>query len=304
MIYSKLLVTVDGSRLSEGILPYARSLAKALHIPVELLQVTDPDVISSLSDPSVGQYLDTVEADTKRASRDYLESVAGSFRDSGTVKCAAKIGNPAEVIADRAAAHSGTLIAMATHGRSGVQRWLLGSVATKVLHAATNPLLLVRATENSETGKESPLKTVLVPLDGSTLAELVLPYVVALAKETDLEVVLLRVYSVPTQVYMAEGFVHEFDSVTENIRQDARNYLEGKVLRLQGEGLTKVSYVLLEGDAASEIIDMAQKTPDNLVAMCTHGRSGVGRWIIGSVTDRVVRHSGEPVLVIRSSVPK
>ena len=301
MIYSKLLVTLDGSQLAEGILPYARSLAKALHVPVELLQVTDPDVISSLSDPSVGQYHDTVEARMKRASRDYLESVAGSFRDSGTVKCAAEIGNPAEVIADRAAAHSGTLIAMATHGRSGVQRWLLGSVATKVLHAATNPLLLVRATKKSETGKESPLKTVLVPLDGSILAELVLPYVVALAKEMDLEVVLLRAYSVPAQWYMAEGFVPEFGSLTENIRQDARNYLEGKVLRLQGEGLTKVSCVLLESDAASEIIDMAQTTPDNLVAMCTHGRSGVGRWVLGSVTDRVVRHSGDPVLVIRSA---
>jgi nucleotide-binding universal stress UspA family protein len=269
---------------------------------VELLQVTDPDVISSFSDPPVGQYLDTVEADMKRASRDYLESMAGSFRDSVTVKCAAEIGNPAEVIADRAAAHSGTLIAMATHGRSGVQRWLLGSVATKVLHAATNPLLLVRATDKSETGKESPLKTVLVPLDGSPLAELVLPHVAAVAKSMKLEVVLLRVYSVPGQWYAGEGYAPDYPQLMESTRQETKNYLEGKVQQLEAEGLDKISYVMLEGDAASEIIDMAQKTPDNLVAMCTHGRSGVGRWVLGSVTDRVVRYSGDQVLVIRSSV--
>jgi len=76
------------------------------------------------------------------------------------------------------------------------------------------------------------------------------------------------------------------------------------VQQLEAEGLDKISYVMLEGDAAGEIIDMAQKTPDNLVAMCTHGRSGVGRWVLGSITDRVVCYSADPVLVIRSSVPR
>ncbi len=292
MMYSKLLVTLDGSRIAEGILPYARSLAKTFNVPVELLQVTDPDVISALSDPPMGRYVDAAEADMKRTSRDYLKSVAGSFLDSGTTNCSAEIGNPAEVIADRAAAHSGTLIAMATHGRSGAQRWFLGSVANKVLHAATNPLLLVRATDKSETSTEAPLKTVLVPLDGSPLAELVLPHIAAVTKSMKLEVVLLRV-SVPV-----------YPQLMKSIRQETKSYLEGKVQQLEAEGLDKISYVMLEGDAASEIIDMAQKTPDNLVAMCTHGRSGVGRWVLGSVTDRVVRYSSDPVLVIRSSVPR
>ena len=301
MIYSKLLVTLDGSQLSEGILPYARSLAKTLSVPVELLQVIDPDVISALSDPRVGRYVYVVEAEMKSTGRDYLKSVAGSFLDSGTTNYSAEIGNPAEVIADRAAAHSGTLIAMATHGRSGAQRWFLGSVANKVLHAATNPLLLVRATDKSETSTEAPLKTVLVPLDGSPLAELVLPHVAEVAKSMKLEVVLLRVYSVPVQLYAGEGYAPDYPQLLESIRRETKNYLEGKVQQLEAEGLDKISYVMLEGDAASEIIDIAQKTPDNLVAMCTRGRSGVGRWVLGSVTDRVVRHCGDPVLVIRSA---
>jgi nucleotide-binding universal stress UspA family protein len=299
-MYSNLLVPLDGSQLSEAILPFARSLASASKIPVELLQVIDPDTIVVSADPPIGRFFDTVEADLKRASSDYLKSVAGSFPDSLTVQRSVEIGKPAEVIVDRAASHRGTLIAMSTHGRSGIERWFLGSVADKVLHASANPLLLVRATAKNKTGDVAALKTILVPLDGSPLAELVLPHVAEVAKAMKLVVVLLRVYSVPVQAYAGEGFVPDYTQVTESIREEAKSYLEGKVEQLKGEGLDRVSYVMLGGEAAGEVIDMARDTPDSLMAMCTHGRSGVGRWVLGSVTDRVVRHGGDPVLVIRS----
>ena len=94
---------------------------------------------------------------------------------------------------EKATADKNTLIVMATHGRSGIQRWLLGSVADKVLHGATNHVLLVRANDGGKTDGEAALKTVIVPLDGSPLAEQVLPYVVELAKKMKLKVVLMRV---------------------------------------------------------------------------------------------------------------
>jgi nucleotide-binding universal stress UspA family protein len=77
--------------------------------------------------------------------------------------------------------------------------------------------------------------------------------------------------------------------------------MERMAEELKGKGMDKVSAVVVEGLGAAEIIDFAQKTPDNLVAMCTHGRSGVGRWVLGSVTERVVQNSGDPVLVIRAA---
>jgi len=300
-MYSKLLVPLDGSRLSEGILPFARTLASASKIPVELLHVIDPDTIVASADPPVGRFFDTVEADLERTSSDYLKSVAASFPCSLTVHRSVEIGKPADVIVDRAASHRGTLIAMSTHGRSGIERWFLGSVADKVLHASANPLLLVRATPKSKTSDVAMLKTILVPLDGSPLAELVLPHVAEVAKAMKLEVVLLRVYSVPVQTYTGEGFAPDYTQLTESIREETKSYLEGKVEQLQGEGLDRVSYVMLGGEAAGEVIDMARETPDSLMAMCTHGRSGVERWVLGSVTDRVVRHGGDPVLVIRSA---
>jgi len=101
-------------------------------------------------------------------------------------------GKAEEVLIEHAAADKATLIVMATHGRCGIQRWLLGSVADKVLHGATNHVLLVRTTEQGKTSGEAVLKTVVVPLDGSPLAEQVLPYVTDLAKRLKLQVILTR----------------------------------------------------------------------------------------------------------------
>ena len=294
-MYTKLLVPLDGSRLSECILPYARFLARGLGIPVELLQVIDWDDYPAILTAQLGREIESTKTDLNKNTRDYLESVATSFVNSSTVICSVERGNPAEVILDRATDQSGTLIAMSTHGRSGLQRWVLGSTADKVLQAATNPVLLVRATKQRVTNKEVALKQVLVPLDGSGLAEQVLPHVTVLAKMMMLEVVLLRVYDVPENM-------PQLQKITRIVKDAAKTYLEDKIRRLRSEELKKVSYLLLKGNAANRIVKIAQAaTPDNLVAMCTHGRSGTRRWVLGSVTDRVVRHCNEPVLVIRAA---
>ena len=248
-----------------------------------------------------GRYHDVLTAERKYIT-DYLKQVATSFSASSSVDCSVEIGRPAEVIVDRAAAQAGTLIAMATHGRSGVKRWLLGSVADKVLHAAKNHLFFVRRDDKTKSTEAVPLKSVVVPLDGSGLAEMVIPHALELARKMDLEIVLLRVYALPTPVYSAEDYAPDLGELWEQIRKEAQEYLEKKVSQLQKEGLRKVSAVLLEGYAADKIIDLARERPESLVAMCTHGRTGVGRWVLGSVTDRVVRHSDEPVLVIRASI--
>jgi nucleotide-binding universal stress UspA family protein len=90
------------------------------------------------------------------------------------------------------------------------------------------------------------------------------------------------------------------DALLTQLREETGAYLEAKVNELRGNGIEKVSFIPLVGSGADEIIDLARKTPDNLIAMCTHGRSGVDRWVLGSVTEKVVRHSGDPVLVIRA----
>jgi nucleotide-binding universal stress UspA family protein len=287
-MYDKILVPLDGSKLAEGVLPHVKFLAGALQLPVDLIHVNDPETIAA-SNPA-GQ------------GAEYLKGVAASFPAALTVTCRVEDGAAAGVIIDSAAQNSGTLITMATHGLSGGQRWLLGSVSQKVLQASISPLLLIRPSEQSRAGGETRLSAVIVPLDGSHLAEKIFPHVVYLAAELKLQVVVIRTYTLPTTGYFLAAGVPRppVDQLAAKISREVTDYLQAKVAELRAAGIEKVSSVVVEGRGAEEIIDLARKTPDSIVAMSTHGRSGIGRWVLGSVTDRVVGYCGEPVLVVRS----
>jgi nucleotide-binding universal stress UspA family protein len=296
-----MLIPLDGSKTAEKVLPYARALGGMLKIPVELLAVLDIGEMATHITASKARFLDTMVEEAERSSVAYLKTVAA--RATGVnIKWTVAKGSPEEVIIEKAAADKTTLIAMATHGRSGLNRWMLGSVTEKVLRGCENPLLLVRASEEVKAEDKVALKSVIVPLDGSELAESVLPSVVALAKAMNLEVILFRAYNIPYSVYSGtDGYsAINFEELIAGVRDEAVEYLEKKTEEVKKLGIAKVSQVAKEGFSADEIIAFGRATPDNLIAMCSHGRSGVKRWVLGSVTETVVRHSGEPVLVVRA----
>jgi nucleotide-binding universal stress UspA family protein len=301
-MFTKMLIPLDGSRTAEKVLPYARALGGVLKIPVELLAVVDIGEMATHITASKARFLDTMVQDAERSSLDYLKGVAAKATGVN-IKCNVEKGRPEEVVIEKAAADKNTLIAMATHGRSGLNRWMLGSVTEKVLRGCENPLLLVRASEEINAEEKIQIKSVIVPLDGSELAERALPPVVALAKAMNLEVVLFRAYSIPYSVYSGtDGYTAiDFEELLAGVKDEAVEYLEKKTAELKKDGLAKVSYVAKEGFSADEIIALGRATADNLIAMCSHGRSGVKRWVLGSVTETVVRHSGEPVLVVRAT---
>jgi nucleotide-binding universal stress UspA family protein len=293
---------LDGSRLAENVLPYARALARAFDLRVELLSVVDSiDFARTTNAGHVRDFDPLIEAAMQEGKR-YLEGIARSF--GGTkVSNTVEQGVADKIIIENAGGDKDTLIAMATRGRSGIHRWLMGSVAEKVLRGATNPLLLVRGNEEGKSEGEAALKSIVVPLDGSKLAETVLPRAVELAKSLSLAIVLTRAYQIPLSAAYAGAeapYIPNQDALLNLVREEASAYLEAKVNELHQNGVEKVSSVLLVGSGADEIIDLARSTPNNLIAMCTHGRSGVGRWVLGSVTEKVVRHSGDPVLVVRA----
>jgi nucleotide-binding universal stress UspA family protein len=294
-----MLIPLDGSQVAEQVLPYARFVAKALKIPVELLEVVDLEALRLLANPERGRYIDTLLGERMETGKSYLEAITQSFQGT-QVTCIVEKGKAEDVVIERAATDKNALIVMATHGHSGLQRWVLGSVADKVLHGSTNHLFLIRAHEQDKTVGEALLKKVIIPLDGSPLAETVLPYVIDIAKKMRLEVVLMRAYALPPSVAGEDYGFYSADFL-DQIEAEARYYLAEKVKEVQGQGLENVSSVVNVGYGAEEIIMLARKTPDNFIAMSTHGRSGIKRWVLGSVTDRVVRHSGDPVLIIRAT---
>jgi nucleotide-binding universal stress UspA family protein len=142
------------------------------------------------------------------------------------------------------------------------------------------------------------------PLDGSKLAEEALPYAETLASRLDLRVTLLRVVPFPFMAYSGyEGFSYSYvppyeKGITEHEETMAREYLE-RIRGQLGYPGKPVEALVITGHPASQIIDLAQTTAGSLVVMSTHGRSGVGRWVMGSVADRVLRASRRPVLVVR-----
>lgn len=298
-MYTRMLIPLDGSKTAENVLPYGRILARTFQIPVELMEVLDIAGMASHVAAEKARRLDTVVTEGERSSEQYLKKIASSF--SGVnVRCTVERGRPEDVIVEKAAADKTTLIAMATHGRSGMSRWLLGSIAEKVLRAATNPLLLVRANEEALTEGEAVLRSIIVPLDGSELAESVLPTAVKFARLLNVGMVLFRTYELPASAYYGrENYLPNYEELKNRVKEQAQDYLDKRIEAIKAEGVQRVSSVLIEGSGPNEIIDYARKTPNALITMCTHGRSGVKRWVLGSVTEKVVRHSGDPVLVMR-----
>ena len=140
-------------------------------------------------------------------------------------------------------------------------------------------------------------KRILVPLDGSDLAEAVLPYAQSLAQCLGSEIVLLRVTVNPVVEFSFADPAIAASTIRE-IERDAKNYIESKCSELEAAGM-RVSFLIREGPVADTILAVAEAMQVEIIAMSTHGRSGIRRWLLGSVTERVVHHSSIPVMVIR-----
>jgi nucleotide-binding universal stress UspA family protein len=293
-MYTRILVPLDGSKLAEQVLPYVRALAPALQAQVHLVRVEVAFAPLHQSYPGV------MEAETHRAEG-YLEEIAASLReDDLTLSCAVVEGRPAACIAAEAKQEPGTIIAMTSHGRSGFTRWLLGSVANEVLQAAANPLLIIKASDQEPSENQVKLEHVLVPLDGSEQAEKILALVGQLTSALTLPVTLVRVTPTRESYYRYADYpIVDWEDLATQVDAEAAEYLHQAGQKLRRQGGSSVEERLLHGSPAEAIMDLARETPGNMVMMTTHGRSGAGRLVLGSIADRVVRHSGNPVLLVR-----
>ena len=297
---TQILIPLDGSKTAEEVLPYARFMAEALKIPIELLAIVDVAAMASHLPSESARHVEAAIAENERRGRSYLEKIATLFSEL-TVRTGISRGKPAETIIETAAADAGTLITMATHGRSGIKRWLLGSVAEKVLRGTANALLLVRASGRARSITEAAVQSITVPLDGSQLAESVLETAAEIAQARRLGMTLFRAYELPASAYYgSEDYLPNYMDLKNNLRNEVEAYLDRKIQELKSRGVKEASFFVTEGTGPDEIISYARKRPETLIVMCTHGRSGMKRWVLGSVTEKVVRHSGDPVLVMRA----
>jgi nucleotide-binding universal stress UspA family protein len=296
-MYRRILIPLDGSPLAEQVLPLAKMFAARFNATVVLFQAVAPIHQDLRVAGEIFQADEQTELARWRA-REYLESIHQDFAAAGIiVEREVRVGAPAPSILEFAEQAEIDLIAMTTHGRTGVLHWVYGSVADKVLHGARVPILLVRANEQSAAPK--PLTRILVPLDGSELAERALAPARQLAAEFDAEVLLLRVWETP--LYGPEDSPVVMEALEQAASTNAKDYITHTACQLQAQGVP-VRGETKNGAVVESILEQAQDSATNLIVMSTHGRSGVGRWVMGSVADGVLRVASVPVLLIRAGL--
>ncbi len=275
----RIFVPLDGSDLAEAVLPYVERLAMGTGLKVRLLTVAKD------------------EPDRERANS-YLKSKQNQLKKRA-VEASISVASDgeAETILSEAEAWEADLIAMSTHGRSGALRWVFGSVADKVIHATSRPLLLIRSAPEEQPAAVK-MDRILVPLDGSELSLGVLPYVEGIAKTLGASLVLFSAVA-PPQTYAgmemgatpAAGLIEDLVSVTQSFLTEVEKEITAR-------GVKARSMVTI-GYSTSEIVRVARDVEAGLIAIATHGRSGVNRWIMGSVADGVLRRSALPCLIVR-----
>lgn len=294
----KILIPLDGSPFAERVLAFVREVAKPQTSELLLVHVTQPSQYYTVLVPDALHTVDITH--WQQRAENYIKRMTAELQAEGyDVTYVMSEGDVASTICDVADAQDADLIAMTTHGRSGIEKWVLGSVADRVVRSARQPVFLVRPQEDQT--PSTPIRRILVPLDGSRLAEKALPEAISLAKANHSEIWLLQ--SVEFPEYWGEEYagMHALPSMisTEEQEAAAREYLLHMAEGLTAEKIP-AQIVVTTGHAASAISDVVADNDMDLIVMCTHGRSGLSRWVFGSVAEKVVRLAQCPVLLIRT----
>lgn len=281
----RVLAPLDGSEQSRSALPYAEALASP---GSEIILLTVVPASGALPPP-----------DGEEPLPDFLEDAAGALRAAGfTVETRVLAGDPAGHIVEAAANDGADMIVMASHGRGVLGRLLHGSVADRVAREATVPVMVVRAAQQ-QPGPVAIARLVL-PLDGSPLAEQSIPVATALAKRLAIPLILVRAVNMadlmPPAIGMGEAIPFQiYDETEEEMNKEATSYLDAQAEKLRQEGLT-VTTKVLSGPAASAISDVTQAS--DVVVLCSHERTGFTRWLMGSVAEELVRDDDCPVILV------
>jgi nucleotide-binding universal stress UspA family protein len=288
-MFDKILVPLDGSELAERALQPALALARHSNGSIIVLRAITPEPMFVPEIQGSDQYGTIWLGESLERAR---ELQGGLDIQTKTVE-----GPAAEAIVDTARAESVGLIVMSSHGYSGLRRWVLGSVAERVLHESPCPVMVLHSADR--------LRHILIPLDGSTLSEQALVPAFEIATALDCRVTLIRV-TTP----ISQSAIDDFDQLETNLgrrlqdelQEDADQYLRAIVARHPHKDLA-VETMVMHDSPAESILTYAQTHGVNLIAMSTHGRTGLQRWRYGSVTEKVLRGANDcSMLVIRPTV--
>jgi nucleotide-binding universal stress UspA family protein len=310
-MYTRILVPLDGSPRAERALPVAATLARASGAPLLLLRIVDPGRDAGAYGIVPAPALESVMHNLRVAAEAYLAERKRSELLKGlVVEIAVEVGDAADSIVVHAEAWRADLIVLCSHGRTGIARWALGSVAEHIAHHALVPVLLLRESGPSLAGPHPDpehLLRVLVALDGAAPAEAALEPAASLIEALAAP----QIGAVHLVTVLAPYEADPSNMPDARVVEGAKSYLERVARRLHERHLSvRVTWsAVIELDIASAVIRVAENGEDvegagvfggcDLIALTTHGAGGIARWVMGSVTDRVLHAATLPTLIVR-----
>jgi nucleotide-binding universal stress UspA family protein len=271
--YRRVLIALDGSAMAEKVLPLVRPILSTFGATAIVAHV-----------------LPAIPGSPQVTPRAYLNVVTRKLESRGIkVEGISPKGDPALELLRSAEAEEVDLIALSTHGRGALARWALGSVAHKVLRASPVPILLAKGLGRPMAG----IRRILVPMDGSRRSEEALPHAVALARVYGAGILLLHVAPEPG----AEASDSKF-----------RRWVRNETARVESRFATirdaidtiPVRTAVDRGDPALRITNRAGDRPDTMIVLSSHGRTGIARWAMGSVAEKVLHRTPAPMLMVKS----
>jgi len=295
-VYGKILVPLDGSAFAEAALPLALALSARTKAALHLVTVVEPIPAFAYEE---------WESAAKEWSEAYLAAVAERISGAagGSVTTALHSGHVVETLLEVAGSFNADLVVMATHGRGALSRAWLGSVADGLMRHAVIPVLFARP-EEGETPAPEPvagLETILVPLDGTELSESALAHATELGELFGCAYHLTRIVSYPIDI--ASPYLPHTVQMNQSVLADAKvhaaEYLEEHADRMRKRGLRITTSVIVDAQAGQGILAEAEAVGCDLIAMATHGRTGMGRLVLGSASDKVLRGTHVPLLLYR-----
>lgn len=304
-MYNRILVPLDGSDVAECVLPHVEAIALAN----PKAEITFMYAVQPLDTPLTDEkFKQRIETDAKSSASTYLTRVDHSQSYHARAQTRVIFGKPADSILDYAHKNNSDLIVIASHGLSGVGKWIRGSVADKVLHQADIPVLRIRAgSSKTPIFRKGKKMTVLVPMDGSAQAEKVLEHVYKTADhfgKENLDIVLIRVcelflyphmkYPPPAAVTWEEYLNYE----KKRAKNICSTYLSAIKRRMVDDGLSVRTSIPI-GSPIDTITKYLNKNKIDLIILSTHGRTGLSEFALGSVANKVMKNNPTPTMLVR-----
>lgn len=281
----RLLVPLDGSRFAEQALPTALRVARRDGAQLDLAMVEPPPAPASVTGTMAVQGTG-IDREVVHDPAAYLAGVAGRLDVGDRARITTSVlrgDDTVEALLNHVRTQPPELVVMTTNARGGLSRAWLGSVADGLVRRSPIPTLLLRPEETDAAAAAAPYSHVLIPLDGRDGGELIVGHALALAGTSGVRYTLLRVLVSPE---------------VRSLRATVESTLDATAQRLRARGLDAHVRTTMHDSAARGILEFAEESGADLIAMMTHSRGGVERLIIGSVADKVLRGGTRPLLLM------